>query len=241
MDALSSPRPVPRTLFVTGTDTEVGKSATTACLAEAVRAAGWPVCAAKPVASGVPDGEAGEDAELIALAAGHPPLIHATYLTPVSPHRAALLEDAPLDVAALRQFIERLGGAPCLVEGVGGWRAPVALTDDGVLEQAQLAAWCDADVLVVVANRLGCLSHARLTVQAIRADGLHVFGVVVVEFPGASDVSIASNAADLQLLLPDLPVAHLARIELADADARQRAGDRLWRELRVEVGSPGSP
>src|SRR5687768_2946774 len=78
-------------LFVTGTDTGVGKTVVTACLAAAARRRGS-VVACKPVASGVPPGQAGEDAELLGRCAGHPPLVLAAFEAPLSPHRAAMLE-----------------------------------------------------------------------------------------------------------------------------------------------------
>ena len=77
-------------LFVTGTDTDVGKTRVTGLLARAARRQGRTVVACKVVASGVPPGHPGDDATHLGEAAGHAPLVFGTWETPVSPHRAAL-------------------------------------------------------------------------------------------------------------------------------------------------------
>lgn len=211
--------------FVTGTDTDVGKTVVVACLAQAARARGS-VIAAKPVASGVVPGTAGEDAARIATAAAHAPTGLATYVPPVSPHRAILDGGAPIDPVALRGWIEARNADVVLVEGVGGWRVPVQL--DPRIEVSDLARWTGGDVIVVAADRLGVLNHTRLTVDAIRADGLRVAGVVLNQATPASGPT--SNLADLRLLL-DVPVVPLGRLDPDHPGDRDRAGRALWRAL----------
>ncbi|MEQ1569151.1 MAG: ATP-dependent dethiobiotin synthetase BioD, partial [Myxococcota bacterium] len=113
-------------LFVTGVDTGVGKSVVTACLAAARRRVGS-VVACKPVASGVPAGEPGEDAALLGWAAGHPPCGFAAFSAPLSPHRAAEREGRVVSDDVLDQ-LRSLSADTVLVEGVGGWRVPLRLT-----------------------------------------------------------------------------------------------------------------
>ncbi len=202
-------------LFVTGTDTEVGKTVTTACLAAALAGSG-PVRALKPVASGVAPGEPGEDAALLALGAGHAaPPGGVTLRTPCSPARAAREEGVDVQLAAVLDWVAANTGpaGATLVEGVGGWEVPVG-AGWGVPDLALALGW---PVLVVGADRLGCLNHAVLTVKAVRARGLAVAGVVLTRSAGGW------NVEDLRGLLPGVPVvalpalASLDRASLADA------------------------
>ena len=216
-------------LFVTGNDTEVGKSVVTACLAQAARADGRHVVAAKPVASGVPEGEAGEDASLLADAAGHPPLVAQTFRTPVSPHRAARLEGRPVEVERLEAWVRGLRGDPVLVEGVGGWKVPVS--DSPWVWVADLARWHGAPVVVVAADRLGCLNHTLLTVDAVQRDGLKVVTVALVAgAPDPEDVSTSTNLEDLREML-NIPVVSVPRIDVDDPEQRERVGRCLWETI----------
>lgn len=214
--------------FVTGTDTEIGKSVVTACLAQAARRWGT-VLAAKPVASGVVPGTPGEDAALLGEAAGHPPLVLQTWVAPLSPHRAALAEGRPADPEALDRFCRGLRADTVLVEGVGGWRVPLRV-DSTRYEVPDLARATGGRVIVVAADRLGVINHARLTVEAVRGDGLEVAGLVLNRGTAPGSEARATNLADLRLLL-DLPVAVLEALDPRDARAREAAGARLWAEL----------
>ena len=211
--------------FITGTDTEVGKSVATACLAEAAKSRGTAI-AAKPVASGVAPGTDGEDAELLAAAAEHPPVIWRRYTPPVSPHRAILDGGQPIDPQVLRRDLQALSADTVLVEGVGGWRVPIQL--EPRIECVDLARWTGGAVIVVARDRLGVLNHTRLTVDAIRADGLEVAGIILNRLPG--DPELPSNLLDLRLL-HDLPIAVLDPIDPHRADQRLRAGLSLWMGL----------
>ena len=213
-------------LFVTGTDTDVGKTVVTACLARAARRRGS-VCAAKPVASGVAPGTSGEDAERIARAAGHPPRVFAAWQAPLSPHRAAWVEGASLDPEALRDWVATLHADTVLVEGVGGWRVPIWLSPR--LWVVDLARATAGDVVIVAADRLGVLNHTLLTVEAVRADGLRV-AAVVLNRGVPEDASRRSNLDDLEALL-DVPVVPLPRIELEDPAALDQAGAAILRVI----------
>ena len=211
--------------FVTGTDTDVGKTVVTACLAEAARQRGT-VIAAKPLASGVAPGSLGDDAILLGQAAGHPPRILATYQPPVSPHRAILDGGQALDRDALESWVRNQRADTVLVEGVGGWRVPLQIHPR--IDVVDLARWTDGPVVVVVRNRLGALNHTALTLEAIRRDGLDVLGVVLNTLPG--DDPPPANQADLELLL-DVPLVAVGPIDPDDASDRARIGLRLWSGL----------
>ncbi|MEE2750806.1 MAG: dethiobiotin synthase [Myxococcota bacterium] len=212
---------VPPLLFVTGTDTEVGKTVVTAALAASLPGN---VRALKPVATGVSDGSAGEDAELLGRAAGHDPLVMQTWLPALSPHRAAALAGDTISLNQVVQWISTHRGSHTLVEGVGGWRVPIHW-DFGVSELAQTL---DAPVLVVSANRLGTLNHTRLTVEAVRDSGLKVWGVVLNDGVGTSeDEARAHNYSDLQRFLPDYPIVRMPRIQQLTREQLAQAGAGL--------------
>lgn len=169
------------TLLVTGTDTGVGKTRVSAALLHALRARGRQASGMKPVASGSEAGEGGwRNADALALQAAsdpRPPYADVNPYAlpePTAPQlaaRAAGIRVSPGVLAAAHARIAA-GCDVVVVEGAGGWLAPLA---DG-LEHAMLARALDADVLLVVGLRLGCLNHARLTARAIEADGLRLAG-----------------------------------------------------------------
>ena len=172
-----------RSLFVTGTDTGVGKTLVSAALLHALAARGRRVVGMKPVAAGlVRRGEAWVSEDVLALRAAStvavPPELDNPVALPdaLSPHLAAARAGRHITVAELLASQRALQGWAdvVLVEGAGGWRVP--LNDRETL--ADLAATMAAPVVLVVGLRLGCLNHALLTAEAIRADGLHLAGWV---------------------------------------------------------------
>ncbi len=192
-----------RLLGVVGTDTGVGKTVVTAALARALRARGWRAGAIKAVATGVPAGDAGEDAELLALATGAEPAdcLGLALRLPRSPLAAARAEGVRVDVEALLAVIRRRAAAPglelLLVEGTGGVLVPVTetVTIGGLLRRL------GAPVLVVARAGLGTVNHSVLTVEACRGLGLDVVGVVLNDAGGgaaAVDPALAAeNAAQV--------------------------------------------
>lgn len=203
-------------LFVTGTDTGVGKTVVTAALAAALRAGGAEVRALKPVQSGDDD-----DAARLGEAAGHAPKVRYALRSPISPHRAAALDGVAIDREELRRWIGDERGAVTLVEGAGGWEVPLGPG----FRVADMAADLGWPVLLVAANRLGVLNHSLLSVGAIRARGLQLAGLVLVD--GAADASVASNGEDLRQLLPDVPLRRLPRLARLDPASLARAGRGL--------------
>lgn len=168
-------------IFVTGTDTGIGKSVASAALLHAMRARGLRAVGMKPVASGcveTPDGWRNEDA-LLLQAAGEPGVPYTdinpyALPAPLAPEIAADDAGIQLELGPIRDAFDRLAAQAdrVVVEGVGGWAAPLSAT----LEQADLARALGLPVVLVVGLRLGCQSHARLTARAILADGLPLVG-----------------------------------------------------------------
>jgi len=201
-------------LFITGTDTEVGKTVVTASLAAAIPG----VTAIKPLASG--SAPPGEDALLISEAAGHPPLVRYCAPFPASPDRAMHEAGMFLDWEGMLSWI-RSFETPLLVEGVGGFAVPL----DRHHRVSDLAVALTYPVLIVAANRLGVISHTLLTAEAILSRGLTLAGVVLNSVPGGSQSPLSTwNLSDLRRELP-APVIPFPLV--ATAPERQRAGEAL--------------
>lgn len=194
-------------VYVTGTDTGVGKTVASCALLHALRARGLRAAGMKPVASGCEHSDGGwrnEDAlALIAASAVrceyalHNPFALPAATAPQLAARDVGVQVAPGAILSAYAAL-RLQAQVLVVEGVGGWAAPLA---DG-FEQADLARALQLPVLLVVGLRLGCLSHARLTARAVAADGLTLAGWI-----GSSVDADFDRRADYVGLLRDaLPV-----------------------------------
>jgi dethiobiotin synthetase len=206
-------------LFLTGTDTNIGKTYVAARLVRALRRAGLDTVGLKPICCG-----GREDAEILHAASdGALSLndVNPVWLrTPAAPYTAAMIENRAIDLALIRETFVRLSAAhrSLIVEGVGGWRVPIA-RDYFV---SDLAREMTLPVAVVVANRLGALNHALLTIESIRACGLECAGLILNHVaPSTEEESIATatNRAVLEELagvsvLFDLAFGQ-AEIELA--------------------------
>jgi len=203
-----------RGVFITGTDTGVGKTRVGAALAHLLSGRGLRVRARKPVESGCPIGPDGllpQDAALLREAAGcNEPLeriCRYRLQAPISPERAAELEGLALDLGQLHAAcLADVGGDDfLLVEGAGGFYSPLAR---GALN-ADLAGGLGLPVLVVAADRLGTLNHTLLTIEAVRMRGLALAGVVLNQ-PAAQVDPQMDNAADLErwLQVPVLRLPH---------------------------------
>jgi dethiobiotin synthetase len=189
-------------LFVTGTDTGVGKTFTITQLLRLLRAAGKSCAGFKPICCGDR-----RDAELL-LAASSNGLtideINPLWLkTPAAPLTASQVEKVKINIelllAALRALQQRVHYV--FVEGVGGWLVPIR-ADYFV---SDLAAEMGLPVLVVAQNRLGCLNHTMLTVRSIASEALHCGGVALNSRVGESDVAVATNAGILEKIV-NVPV-----------------------------------
>ncbi len=164
--------------FVTGTDTGVGKTLVTCALLHVARSRNLRCVGMKPVAAGAGANGQNEDVEMLAAAASFlaPRELVNPYCfeAPVAPHIAAAVEGRDIDPGRIAAAARDLAADTdlLLIEGVGGFRVP--LGDD--IDTADLAVHLGLPVIMVVGLRLGCLNHALITADAIRARGLTLAG-----------------------------------------------------------------
>jgi dethiobiotin synthetase len=173
-----------KAFFVTGTDTDVGKTVISAGLLAAANARGLTTAALKPIAAGceeTPDGLRNSDALLLQQTMSLPlsyDEINPIALAPaIAPHIAALRANRRLSIAQLAGLCRGtlMSGAQfTLVEGAGGWRVPLNSREF----LSALAVELRLPVILVVGMRLGCINHALLTAEAIARDGLTLAGWV---------------------------------------------------------------
>lgn len=219
--------------FVTGTDTEIGKTFTTCALLHAARAAGLTAVGYKPIAAGAEeiDGQwSNEDARrlLAASSAGFSlaELNPVCLREPAAPHIAAAAEGVALDVPPLVSGFEALAArADCvLVEGVGGFRVPL----DDRLDTADLALALHLPVILVVGMRLGCINHALLTAEAIVARSLPLAGWVANTLsPRMSRFEENLAALEIRLPAPCLGVLPYSTAGAAAVASQVRLPDAL--------------
>lgn len=212
-------------LFVTGTDTGVGKTVASTALLHAFRARGMRAVGMKPVASGcvaTPDGWRNDDA--LALQAASDPVPPYDDLNPyalpapLAPEIAAREAGVDVQLGVLVSAFERLHPLAdlVLVEGVGGWAAPLTAT----LDQRHLVQELRLPVVLVVGMRLGCINHARLSARAIQDDGARLVGWIANEV----DPDMERRDENFALLSARLPVPCWGRLPYApDVDARVQA------------------
>jgi dethiobiotin synthetase len=185
-----------RGVFVTGTDTDVGKTVVSALIARGLRAQGTVVAALKPFATGASG--PGSDAEQLGEAAGHEPRVFQSFATPAAPERAAREAGAVVDVAGAIRWVLAHPGV-LVVEGVGGVEVPL----DATHRVSDFARALALPVVVVARNRLGALSHTLLTVDAVVRAGLTVRAVVLNDAADSGPL-LDWNAADLAPRVPNL-------------------------------------
>ena len=219
-----------RVLVMTGTDTEVGKTLVTRAVAAGLAARGRSVVAIKPVESGCNDTEQ-EDGRRLATATGQsaPTEALVRLTTPVAPPIAADAEGVALDASAwLATIREHRGGNDVvLVEGAGGLLSP--LTWDATI--LDMACDLEAEMIVVVANRLGCINHAAMTVSCIRSRGLVVRAMVLSDVTeDGGDASRTGNAAALHRAIPDVPLFELPHVTDLEGARGLLAGLVAWIE-----------
>jgi dethiobiotin synthetase len=185
-------------LFITGTDTGVGKTHVATRLLHLLRASGVRCAGMKPICCGDR-----RDAERL-LAAGSDGLtiddVNPVWLkTPAAPIVGSLMEKAPVDVERILAAFQTLQGRVehVIVEGTGGWLVPIR---PGYFV-SDLAEAMKLPVLVVAQNRLGCLNHAALTVRSVAAYQLHCVGLVLNSTEITSDVAALTNADILKRIL----------------------------------------
>lgn len=168
-------------IFVTGTDTGIGKTFVSCAIIQAMKKNAKTVEVMKPVASGcvMRDGQWQNEDALALMQASYSSADYALvnpYAMPLAtaPQIAARDANITIDLAVIVDAYEMLQSQAdfVLVEGVGGWLAPLSNT----LDQSDMVAAMQIPVVLVVGMRLGCINHARLTEQAIQAGGFNLMG-----------------------------------------------------------------
>jgi dethiobiotin synthase len=200
-----------RGVFVTGTDTGVGKTVTAACLARAWQAGYW-----KPVQTGTATGD-DDTATATALAAipadrVAPPAY--TFGAPLSPHAAAEREGGRIDLATIQLPV---GLDPIVVEGAGGVLVPLNAREFMIDLMAQLAL----PIVLVARGTLGTINHTLLSLAALRARALSIAGVVMNGPPDIGNRTAIEQFGQVRVL------AELPRVEPLDAAAVARLAARI--------------
>jgi dethiobiotin synthetase len=223
-------------LFITGTDTGVGKSLVSAALLHAYAGLGYRVVGMKPVAAGAEqiDGIwSNEDVRQLRAASNvaidEPGWINPYLLRqPVAPHIAADWQGVSIELPRIRDAYLHLAAVAevVIVEGAGGFKVPLSATRDS----ADLVMHLGLPLILVVGMRLGCLNHALLTAEAIAARGLKLAGWVANRIDPRM-AAIDENLATLRLRLDCPMLAELPYAERPDA----RAMSALFSPKKLEL------
>lgn len=221
---------MPKTWFVTGTDTDAGKTLVTAGLLKAFEKLGKSTAALKPVAAGCYEDENGKlrnsDADiLIECQTAQMPYQQVNPVTlrePLSPHIAARIDNKRVSVSQLVGYCRgvMMGKEDVLlIEGAGGWYVPV--NDVETLER--LPRELNTPVILVVGMKLGCLNHAMLTANAIQSDGLLIAGWVANQM----DPNMAEFQANVDTLSRKIPAPCLGVIPWLESPDPSQVAEKL--------------
>lgn len=217
-----------RGVFITGTDTGVGKTLVAATMLRALARAGLKTVGMKPVASGstqTPGGLRNEDALALQTAANvarpYELVNPYAFAPPIAPHLAAAEAGAVIALPKILESFRQLcaGADAVIVEGVGGWQVPLAEN----FALPDLARALALPVVLVVGLRLGCLNHAQLSARAIRADGLRLAAWVA----NGVDPNFERRSENLETLKYGLNAPLLAEIPWQPQLAALRLAERL--------------
>jgi len=203
---------IARGVFVTGTDTGVGKTVVAVALLRTLAASGQRAAGMKPVSAGVPPGETVHADANALLRAGNVDISAAdcnpfAFVPAIAPHLAAAQAGVGIDLEVIAAAYDRIAARSdvVVVEGAGGVCVPVDQRHD----MLDIAVCLRLPVLLVVGMRLGCINHALLSAAAIRSRGLRLSGWIANRMdPSMSAVD--ANVADLSQRLKMSPVAQVA-------------------------------
>ncbi|MGA9574890.1 MAG: dethiobiotin synthase [Lysobacterales bacterium] len=190
--------------FITGTDTEIGKTRVAGALIRHLAASGFRVAGMKPVASGCENTAAGlrNDDALSLMAASNVKLPYGVvnpfaFEPAIAPHLAALEAGRPIVLDTVRELARTIEADYLVVEGVGGWMVPLGDTD----MLADLARATADEVIIVVGIRLGCINHALLTAARVESDGILLKGWIANHVDPDMQAQ-PENLKTLQALMP---------------------------------------
>lgn len=213
-----------KAFFVTGTDTEVGKTAISCALLQAAASQGLSTAAVKPVAAGCDDQGRNEDAlqllENMTVELDYDQVNPVALAPAIAPHIAAAQAGKNIQasrLAGLCRGVMMSDADFVLIEGAGGWRVPISPRET----LADVAKQLQVGVIIVVAMRLGCINHALLTAEAVRRDGLPLAGWVANQ-PGEPMSCYAENLDTLQRLLPAPLLGEVPNIKPWDPKAASK-------------------
>jgi len=224
--------------FITGTDTDAGKTSIAAGLLCAAKQQQRSTLAMKPVASGCEMTAQGlRNSDALALIAQSTILRPYAEVNPyafapaIAPHIAAQEAGVELSVADLyrtAQLILQQQADFTLIEGAGGWRVPISATEF----LSDFAIALQLPVILVVGVKLGCINHALLTAQAILSDGLELAGWVAnVVDPNCA--RLAENLTTLQQLMPVPYLAEVPYLSVASAESMAEYLQHIPQKLAV--------
>jgi len=176
-------------LFVTGTNTDVGKTYVTRLIIESLRREGVDAVGYKPISCG-----GLEDSLILAEVSGglDVDVVNPVQLqNAVAPHVACMLENRQINPQELVEGYRKLAAEHevVLVEGAGGWEVPISAD----YSMSDLARDIGLPVLLVTANQLGAINHTLLTVGAIKAKGLNCVGIVLNQLGDELDTAMITN------------------------------------------------
>jgi len=223
-------------LFVTGTDTGVGKTAVGCALLRLAHRAGRSFVPFKPVETGCPSPALAPDAEALCRAAASPvPVVDvtaATFRLPAAPAVAAAAAGAAVDIDGLLAHAHRLRarGDGLLVESAGGLLVPY----HGSITAADLAASLGLPILVVARAALGTINHTALTLSEIRRRALPLAGVILAETSSGSHDPALDSTAQIQAVTGVRPLGLLPFVPDAEPD---RLADALIAALGIATVS----
>lgn len=190
--------------FITGTDTEIGKTRVASALIRHLVAEGHRVAGMKPVASGCENTGAGlrNDDALSLIAASNVTLPYETvnpyaYEPAIAPHIAALDAGRLIDIRRVSDLANTIDADYLIIEGVGGWCVPLGEN----IMLAELAGATADEVIIVVGLRLGCINHALLTADRITNDGMKLRGWIA-NHVDPDMYKQSENLATLKTLMP---------------------------------------
>jgi len=223
-----------KTIFIAGTDTDVGKTVASAALLVAAKRSGLTTIGLKPIAAGASErGEqlVNEDALMLqqyaTLQLPYAQVNPVCFAAPIAPHIAAM--DSGTEVMS-GPLIGKIRGALmqkhdlAIVEGAGGWAVP--------LNQRELISTIprqlNADVVLVVGMRLGCISHALLTAAAIRADGLNLVGWIANNCSSVPMDRFEDNLNTLDRMMGAPRIANIPYLETLDIEQAADAISADW-------------
>ena len=218
--------------FITGTDTDVGKTLVSAALIHALCAKGLQIAGMKPVASGCTETSHGlrnDDADqLIAAAnvtADYNLVCPYRFQLAIAPHIAAKEAGVIISSKHIVECYKRLASLcdAVVVEGAGGWQVPL----DDQKSFSDLAVELGLPVIIVVGGRLGCINHALLTAESILSSGLSVAGWVFNQIdPDMEQVSAVKET--LKLRMPAALMADISWQEKPDAETISKGFDSTF-------------